>query len=270
MPAVAESYPRALVTGASSGLGKAFTEALIRQGIAVWGTSRNPDQLASTALFTPLKLDLTKETDLRGWYEQWNRNSGGFDLVVNNAGFSSFGPFEKMTSSEVEGQLRVLLSGPVQLAGIALADMRERKAGCLVNVSSVAGLMPIPFMSVYNSAKAGLSAFSQSLMLESSREAPWIIDFRPGDYQTAFNQRMQTLMHSGSESEQVWQRLEELMAKAPVTQHAANDLISALGKFRHCTRYTGSFLQTSIASLASRLLPDALKRNLLRRYFNLT
>ena len=257
------------MTGAGSGLGKAFTAAFIREGIAVWGTSRNPENLEQTESFTPVKLDLVKEPSLHEWFERWDVESGGFDLVVNNAGYSTMAESEKMTAAEIENQLRVLLVGPIQLASAAASGMRRRKNGCLINVSSVAGEMNIPFMSVYNSAKAGLSAFSQSLMLESPTDPPWIIDFRPGDFSTAFNDHIEKRFIEGSHCERVWQQMERLMVKAPSAKIAAEDLISALGKFRHCTQYSGSFVQTSIASLASRLLPNVLKRKVLRRYYKI-
>lgn len=258
------------MTGAGSGLGQAFAEALIGEGVAVWGTSRNPENLAKTENFTPVKLDFVKEPGLRKWFERWDHESGGFDLVVNNAGYSCLGPSENMTAAEIENQLRVLLIGPIQLARAAIPGMRNRKKGCLVNVSSVAGEMNIPFMSVYNASKAGLSAYSQSLMLESFTEPPWIIDFRPGDYRTDFNHHINKRYPEGSDCEHVWNQLEGLMSKAPSAAGAAEDLIADIRKFRHCTQYSGSFVQTSIASLASRLLPNALKRKVLRRYYKIS
>ena len=270
MPKLVERYPRALITGASSGLGKAFSEGLISEGIRVWGTSRKPEQMESTDHFTPVKLDLTKERDFKEWFDHWDSESGGFDLVINNAGYSCFGRWNTMSAADVEDQIRVLLTGPMQLGRVAFRAMVGRKHGCLVNVSSVAGQMPIPFMAAYNTSKAGLSAFSQSLMLETPKRSPWVIDFRPGDYQTAFNQHMKKRLEDDSECQTVWDELENLMAIAPKTSEAVSDLISALSSFRHCTRYSGSFVQTSIASLASRLLPNALKRYTLRRYYKIS
>ena len=270
MSKLGERYSRVLITGASSGLGKAFADSLVAQGLCVWGTSREPERLEKTDQFVPIKLDLTKERDFEEWFDHWDSESGGFDVVVNNAGFSSFGRWESMSAAAVEDQISVLLSGPMQLGRIAWRTMLTRENGCLVNVSSVAGEMPIPFMAAYNASKAGLSSFSQSLMLESPDRPPWVIDFRPGDYQTAFNNHMHRRPDLDEDCEMVWAELEALMAKAPEASQAARDLISALGQFRHCTQYSGSFVQTSIASLAARLLPSALKRYILRRYFKIT
>jgi short-subunit dehydrogenase len=269
MPRLGERYSRALVTGAGSGLGKAFTEALIEEGVSVWGTSRNPENLERIENFTPIKLDLAKERNFKEWFDHWDKESGGFDVVINNAGFAGLGLLTDMTAADIDDQIRVLMSGPIQLARIALLYMGPREYGCLVNVSSVAGEMNIPFMSVYNSAKAGLSSFSQSLMVESPKNPPWIVDFRPGDFQTAFNKHIKRRLKEGTDCEQVLVEMERLMSKAPLARRAAEDLISSLKQIRHCTQYSGSFVQTSIASLASRLLPNSLKRKVLRRYYKI-
>lgn len=203
------------------------------------------------------------------WFERWEEASGGFDLVINNAGFAVLGPLESLTAVEIEDQIQVMLTAPIQLASRSIAAMRARKAGCLVNVSSVAGLMPVPFLSVYNAAKAGLSAFSQSLMMETPECPPWIIDFQPGDYDTAFNRNMKRHMGGTERMERVWDRMEELVSQSPPATKAAEDLLAALLQFRHCTCSSGSFVQTSIAMLARRLLSHSLQRKILRRYYRL-
>ena len=241
----------------------------MNQGIAVLGTSRNSSGLIQHPSFTPVDLDLIEEKNLQAWFNEWDEKIGGFDLVINNAGFAAFGTTSEIQVEHIEEQLQVLLHGPIQLASAAVTAMRKREKGCLVNVSSVAGEMWIPYMSIYNSAKAGLSAFSQSLMLESPENPPWIIDFRPGDYRTAFNQNIRRTEEKNELVEHMWKKMEDAMCKAPSASIAGEDLLSALRKFTHCTSYSGTFVQTRIASMLSRLLPNALKRKVLRRYYKL-
>ena len=269
MPELGEHYTRALVTGTSSGLGHAFSKALMNQGVAVWGTSRNSSGQIPNQFFTPIDLDLIKEKNLKDWFNHWDEKVGGFDLVINNAGFAALGITSDIDVEDIEEQLQVLLHGPMQVASAAVMAMRNRGKGCLVNVSSVAAEMWIPYMSIYNTAKAGLSAFSQSLMLESPDSPPWIIDFRPGDYRTAFNQNIRRTVRKDVIVDHMWKEIEDAMRKAPDASKAGADLIASLQKFRHCTSYSGTFVQTRIASMLSRLLPNALKRIVLRRYYNL-
>ena len=270
MPTLGERYAHALVTGAGSGLGKAFTEALILEGVRIWGTSRHPESLPAYARFTPVGLDLESQENVAGWFEALDELAGGFDLVINNAGFAEFGALEGMAAQAVDDQLRVLLIAPMQISGAAFASMRRRGRGCLVNVSSVASELWIPYLSVYNASKAGLSAFSQSLMLEAPLSEPWIVDFRAGDHRTAFNQRMRRSPAEDDRAAAVWMRLEALMETAPDPTQAAADLLRALRSFRHRTCYSGTFFQTRIAPLAFRLFPNSLKRGFLGRYFHIS
>lgn len=270
MPKLGDVYVRALVTGASSGLGLAFSKALIAEGVEVWGTSRNPDSVFDSSKMHPVKLDLLVEEDVREWFNNLDEAVGGFDLVINNAGFAVLGEAASLTSSQVDTQLRVLLEAPLHIGIAAVQGMRLREKGCLVNVSSVAADMWIPCLSVYNTAKAGLSAFSQSLMLEAPDGAPWVIDFKPGDYQTSFNKSMQKTVRDNSPgSIHMWAELEAQMADAPSVSNAANDLVTSLRKFRHVTGYSGTFVQSKVATVLGRLLPNVFKRKLLRRYYHL-
>jgi len=239
------------------------------EGISVWGTSRNSKTLFQDKRFTQVYLDILKEKNLGSWFYQLDRRIGGFDLVINNAGFAALGNTTDISDEQTDAQLSVLLNGPIHLASAAVAAMRKRGKGCVVNVSSVASEMWSPYMSVYSAAKAGLSAFSQSLMLESPDNPPWIIDFRPGDYRTAFNQNIQRAAVSDVHVDHMWEKMEEAMRKAPCAAMAGKDLLSSLRKFRHCSRNSGTFVQTRVASLVSRLLSNALKRKVIRRYYQL-
>lgn len=270
MPKLGDVYARALVTGASSGLGLAFSKALIAEGVEVWGTSRHPDTDCDSDRMHNVKLDLLAEVDISEWFNKLDESVGGFDVVVNNAGFAVLGETTFQTSSQVDSQLKVLLEGPLLISMAAIQGMRIRKKGCLVNVSSVAADMWIPCLSVYNTAKAGLSAFSQSVMLESPDRAPWVIDFKPGDYQTCFNKNMQNSARDATEESSImWGELEMQMANAPSVSKAANDLVTSIRKFCHVTCYSGTFVQSKVAPVVSRLLPNVIKRKLLRRYYHL-
>ena len=151
------------------------------------GSSRKPDAFENLPGITPVLVDLNREKELSNWYRDLDSLAGGFDLLINNAGFGAFGKFGDFRDEDIQSQLRVLLTSPMQLALGAIKCMRARKRGCIVNISSMAGSLWIPFFSSYNAGKAGLSAFSQSLMLEAPATPPWIIDFCPGDFATPFN-----------------------------------------------------------------------------------
>jgi uncharacterized protein len=282
VPALSELYPTAFVTGASSGLGRAFTEMLLAEGVRVWGTARDAARLGELAAsrpnhFFPVALDLAQPAAaVSAFAEAAQRAGGAFDLVVNNAGYGVFGEFSTVPWEVWEAQIAVTLGGNVRLAHAAYRRMRERNRGCLVNVSSLAAEFPIPFMSCYNLAKAGLSACSESLVFESRGTNVRVIDFRPGDYRTAFNQAMQSIGETFAPAgtgvdprlAPIWNRIEACLRAAPLPERAATDLRRALRRRRSGTVRSGSFFQARLAPLLARLVPAAWVRSATARYFS--
>ena len=175
MPAarVSDLHRTAFLTGASTGLGRAFAEMLLKDGVRVWGTSRDAarlDPLASrySSLFTPISLDLRNGPHAEAVFREAEAEAGGFDLVINNAGYGVFAPFAAADFSVWEQQLQVMLINTARLSHAALRGMLARNRGALVNISSLAAEFPLPFQSAYNIAKAGLTALNESLMMEVS------------------------------------------------------------------------------------------------------
>src|SRR4051812_23937302 len=152
---VSDLHRTAFITGASTGLGRAFAEMLLAEGVRVWGTSRDIARLVefgsrSAANFTPLALDLR---DGRGAEEKFlaaDRAAGGFDIVINNAGYGVFAEFAATDFSVWQEQLEVMLVHPARLSHAALRGMLARNRGALVNISSMAGEFPLPFQAAYN------------------------------------------------------------------------------------------------------------------------
>lgn len=265
-----DQFGTALVTGASSGLGAAFTEMLLAEGIAVWGTSRRPEVMASRPGLRTLALELADDASIRRAWAEAERESGGIDLLVNNAGAGLFGEFDRLTDEEVRAQIEILLIGPALLARQACAAMRARGRGCVVNISSLAAEFPIPYLVPYSAAKAGLAGLSAGLCLETAGSGVRVIDFRPGDYRTRFNDTMRPQPGAaGERGARVWRRLEGLLQSAPAPRRAADDLRRALLRGRSGVVRSGSFFQAWLAPLLQRFASQGLSRRVQRRYFEL-
>jgi uncharacterized protein len=267
-------HAHALVTGASGGLGLAFARMLMNEGIRVTGTARDPARLTGLAknpLFTPLALDLADPAAADAAFVRASEAAGGngFDLVINNAGYGLFGPFAEADFAVWQAQIDALLTTTARLSHAALRRMHTARRGGLVNVSSLAAEFPLPFMSGYNMAKAGLSALSESLIFETRGTGITVIDFRPGDYRTAFNQAMQpTALRTGDDPRlaPAWRSLEEHLAGAPLPVAAARDLRRALWRGRSGVVRSGSFFQAGLAPLFARLVPAGVRRAIIARY----
>ncbi len=275
---VADFFPHAFVTGASAGLGRAFTEMLLADGVRVWGTARDGGRLADLAsrhptLFTPVVLDLADAPAAETAFLRAAKAAGGaFDLVLNNAGYGIFMEFETADFAAWQAQLERMIIATLRLSHAALRGMRARDRGCLVNVSSLAAEFPLPFMSGYNVAKAALSAFSESLIVETRGSGISVIDFRPGDFRTDFNQAMQTATAATTQSAsaaRAWRALEANRESSPEPRRAAADLRRALCRRRRGLVRTGPFFQAVIAPFCCRFLPASARLFWVAKYFRL-
>jgi short-subunit dehydrogenase len=269
--ALSARYRTAFVTGASTGLGEAFTRMLLDAGVEVWGTSRDPARLKfAHPRFHAVALELGDGAATERAFLAADEAAGGFDLVINNAGFGVFGAFAHTDFAIWEEQLRVMLVNTARLSQMALRGMLARNRGALVNISSIAGEFSLPYQAAYNTVKAGLSALSESLMYEVKGTGVIVIDFRPGDYRTDFEGSVRRPPGAvGPGQERAWAAFRALMQSGPAPARAAADLQAALRRGRSGTVRSGRFFQAVLAPLLARLGPLALKRRIQEKYFGL-
>ena len=270
-----KQYRTAFITGASSGLGEAFTRMLLEEGVKVWGTSRDSAKLQALRdqypqLFSGVSLELNQAEEAVNQFRKAEKEAGGFDLVIQNAGYGLFGNFELIPSETWNTQLSSMLGTTLALSHAAWTSMRSTNQGCLVHISSLAVDFPLPFMSGYNVVKAGISALSESLMTEARGTNLVVIDFRPGDFKTAFNERAHKVdkLESDKRLKQAWLKLEENLNTSPKPTQAARDLKKALKAGKSGIVISGGFLQARLAPLAAHLLPKKLLRKITALYFN--
>ena len=271
---VSDLYRTAFITGASTGLGRAFAGMLLADGVEVWGTSRSTARLADLvrehgSRFHPTALDLCEGVAAEDIFRAADQAAGGFDLLVNNAGFGLFGEFASVDFQAWQEQLEVMLLQPARLSHLALRNMLARGRGVIVNISSLAVEFPLPFQSAYNMAKAGLTALNESLMVETAGSRVFVIDFRPGDYRTDFDGAMRRPQSSPSPRlQRAWRAFEKMMQSGPEPAGAAASLRRALLKQRSGTVRTGRFFQAVAAPFLTRFGTLDLKRRIQARYFD--
>ncbi|MBI3886886.1 MAG: SDR family NAD(P)-dependent oxidoreductase [Opitutae bacterium] len=263
-------YRTAFVTGASAGLGHAFAEMLLDEGVEVWGTARDTARLPPRKNFHAVALELGDGAAAEKSFLTADAAAGGFDLVINNAGFGAFGAFAHTDFAVWQSQLEMMLVNTARLSHAALRGLLARRRGALVNISSLAAEFALPYQSAYNMAKAGLSALNESLMYETRGTGVAIIDFRPGDYRTDFEGSVRRPPGApGPGQERAWAAFERLMAGGPPPAHAAAALRRALRRGRSGTVRTGRFFQAVLAPFLARFGSLALKRRIQESYFDL-
>ena len=181
-----EAYRSALVTGASSGIGRAVAKRLLDAGLEVYGTTRSPERASGPDGIRWLRLEGATTEGLQTFIDENRDLLNHLDILMNNAGSSGFGNLAANPADLLEEQVRLLLQTPIQLSRAVLPGMRTRSKGCILNVSSLAAIFPLPFMAAYSAGKAGLSAFTRSLVLSEVADGVSFIDFQAGDFRTAF------------------------------------------------------------------------------------
>jgi len=271
-------YRTAFITGASAGLGREFAQMLQAAGVEVWGTAREVSRLPASGKFHPVALELSDGPAAEKAFLEAEQAAGGFDVVINNAGFGAFGAYAHTDFSIWEEQLRVMLVNTARLSHAALRGMLARKRGAIVNISSIAGEFGLPYQAIYNTTKAGLSALSESLMYEVRGTGVIIIDFRPGDYRTDFEGAVRRPPQADAlAADQVnttrmaraWAAFAGMMGSGPEPAHAAAALYRALLRGRSGTVRTGRYFQAVVGPFIARFGSLALRRRIQEKYFGL-
>ncbi|GAA5042773.1 SDR family oxidoreductase [Nocardia callitridis] len=178
----------AVVTGASSGIGKAVAAALVAKGYQVIGTSRKPESLRDEQRAPGVEyraLDVTDTASISTF-------AAGLDVVdvlVNNAGESQAGPLAELPDDAVARLFQLNVLGPVALTRAVLPGMRERRFGRVVMVGSMLGSFPMPYRSSYVATKAALRGFATAARFEESPFGVWITAVEPGQVNTGLRER---------------------------------------------------------------------------------
>ena len=181
----------ALITGCSSGIGRATAHAFNDEGWTVYATARNPAdvQTLGEAGCELATLDVTDPDDVDRVVRRILDEEGAIDALVNNAGYGQFGPVEDVTTERVHEQFDVNVYGPHRLIRAALPAMRRERDGTIVNVSSVAGRVAFPGGGVYSGSKFALEAMSDALRNEVREFGVDVVVVQPGPVRTNFADR---------------------------------------------------------------------------------
>ncbi len=155
-----------LVSGASTGIGRAIAESLAAKGHRVFGTSRNPDKSAKISGVEMCKLDVCSDASVHQCVAEILDTAGKIDVLVNNAGYALMGPAEATSADEAQAQFETNYFGLVRLANAVVPAMRARKSGRIINISSLVGFAAIPFMAHYSASKFAVEGYSEALYQE--------------------------------------------------------------------------------------------------------
>ena len=182
----------AFITGASSGLGKEIALRLLEEGYTVYGAARRVEQMQDLAErgASVLQLDITQEDTLGAAISRVIVESGGIDVLVNNAGFGLYGAVEDTSLADARYQFEVNLFGLARLTQLVLPHMRDRGSGRILNMSSMGGKIYTPLGAWYHASKHALEGWSDCLRLEVAPFGIDVVVIEPGVIRTAFGDTM--------------------------------------------------------------------------------
>src|SRR3954469_6830230 len=177
----------ALVTGASSGIGEAAARALVEAGFTVYGTSRRAVAGEERDAVTFLPLDVTDDESVASGVREVLGRSGRIDVLVNNAGLGVAGAAEESSIEQARALFDTNVFGSIRMTRAVLPQMREQGSGRIINVSSVLGFMPAPFMALYAATKHAIEGYSESLDHEVREHGVRVLLVEPAYTRTSFD-----------------------------------------------------------------------------------
>lgn len=175
----------AVVTGASSGIGAAIARELTAAGFRVFGASRREPAKADSGI-EHVTMDVCDDASVRAGFATILRETGGIEVLVNNAGYLCAGAIEEISLPDAKAQFETNYFGTVRASLAVLPGMRERKSGHIITVSSLAGLVPVPFWGHYNASKFAVEGLMESLRHEARPFGIQIAMVEPGNIKTPF------------------------------------------------------------------------------------
>lgn len=266
-----------LITGCSSGIGRATAERLAARGWPVYATARRIDDVAplAGAGCTPLQLDVTDESSMRAAVATIEQAHGAIGVLVNNAGYGQDGAIEAVPIDAVRRQFETNVFGLVRLTQLVLPGMRHRGSGRIINVSSMGGRLVLPGGGFYHATKFAVEAISDALRFEVRPFGVHVIVVQPGPIKTRFEETSIGTMTEPSDgspyaafdagvAERVRRTYAGSMAAPP--ERVARVIERAITARRPRSRYPVTAAGRALMT-ARRVLPDQAFDALLRRQF---
>lgn len=263
-----------LITGGSSGLGRTMANHLSAAGYIVYGTSRKVEgEIKDLDNFKLIELDVTNEASIKRALELIKKRETRLDILINNAGLSIAGPVEETSLEEIQKIFNTNVFGVLSTSKLCLPLLRESR-GYIINISSLAGEIALPFRSVYSSSKFALEGLTESLSMEVSSFGIKVIMIQPGDLNTSINQNraISTVAPDSVYHKTFSKHLKEVEEEMDTSMDPAvigKLIIRILNEKKPKLRYqVGTFTQKASTTI-KKVLPNRIFEKILKKHFHL-
>ncbi len=173
-----------LITGGSSGIGRSIGLHLKSKGYKVYGTTRNLENYPEFSDFQLIELDVRDNASIALAINNLIVSEGFLDVLINNAGIGITGPIEETPEAEIKKTFDTNFHGPINVARAALPQMRKQNSGLIINITSIAGYMGLPYRGIYSASKGALELLTEALRMETKDFGIKITNLAPGDFAT--------------------------------------------------------------------------------------
>lgn len=262
-----------LITGGSSGIGKSIGEFLHHKGFIVYGTSRNPDTVLNS-VFPLVALDVRNVESIQAAVTKIIAISGKIDVVINNAGVGITGPLEEIPTLEIKNNFETNFFGPIEVMKAVLPQMREQKSGLIINVTSIAAYMGLPYRSVYSASKGALELITEALRMEVNSFGIQITNVAPGDFATNIaSGRFHAPLIKGSAYEIPYGNTLKMMDEHVDSGSNPNDMAVAVYNIIQTgnpkVHYKVGVFMQKFSIVIKRILPDKIYEKILMNHYKL-
>lgn len=261
-----------LITGASSGIGAVTARFLVSKGFQVYGTSRKPNK--EDHGINMLALDLQDAASIQKAVDHIIKEEGRLDILINNAGIGITGSIEETPTEEMRKAFDTNLFGAIEVMQAVLPQMRKQNEGLIINVTSIAGYMGLPFRGIYSASKGALEIVTEALSMEVKQFNITVTNVAPGDFATNIaSGRYHTPAYEDSPYVVHYQKNVDLMdkhveeGKDPIL--IAKKILTIIEHPKPKLHYkVGEFLQ-KFSIWLKRILPDRVYEKLVMRHYGM-
>lgn len=246
-----------LITGISSGFGRQMAKLLAEEGHTVFGTVRKEGETSGRASI--LKMDLTDNESINKAVETVIGHAGRIDVLINNAGMHTGGPVETTPVENIRLQMDTNFIGMVHLTNSVLPVMRKQGGGMIINISSIGGLMGLPFQAFYSASKFAIEGFSEALRMEVRKFNIKVVVINPGDFHTSNSANRRNFLAPGGPYSEQFERsltiIEKDEANGWSPEILAGKILKIVESRNPRQRYVIASLEQKLAVLLKRILP---------------
>jgi NAD(P)-dependent dehydrogenase (short-subunit alcohol dehydrogenase family) len=264
----------AFITGGTSGIGRAICVYLSQKGITVYGSGRNVQNGTKLQSFNLVQCDVTSDESVKNAVSYIIAKEGKIDLLVNNAGLGMAGSIEDSEIEEIRNIFNTNVAGTIRTCKAVLPYMRRQKSGLIINISSVGGLMGLPYRGIYSSSKSSVELISEALSMEVMSFGVKVVLIEPGEFKTSINQNRKV---SKTTENSIYKNDFERIHKI-INQEVSNGqnplkigklVYKILHKRNPKLRYNTGDFTSKLAITLKRILPNRLFERLLMSHYKI-